>query len=374
MILMHQNTPVAKIEMNEKIPVGYKEIIKPEELPLGTYHANQSTTRLLLLRWYESRSIPSARPSLKKIENMLGKNKAELFMLASGVSITDGYWFKDENDNVSWEMINYHDNGFDELLLQLNLNQLISGIHSPDITTDGVMEKFWHQAHGIPYLAKIDTIHENVLSANEVVYSNIAALSDVNVTPYTYGRLANIEYCDCPCFIQNAKEDFILAVQVKHENMQLYGEKLLYHFMKMGFEKEIQQMVTLDCIFHNTDRHEKNFGYIKKECNEYQFAPLYDNGCCLGINNDTSFIRDKDMKLLQNKRRDILEQFGLALNIDKRYSFSELERIYNLFSIPENLYEKAKKELNAGFDIYEQYLTKNKFFSPNYNIGEMEKE
>lgn len=43
-------------------------------------------------------------------------------------------------------------------------------------------------------------------------------------------------------------------------------------------------MITLDCILHNTDRHEKNFGYLIDSNKNCSFVPLFDNGFCLGTN------------------------------------------------------------------------------------------
>lgn len=38
--LMHQNEPIARIAIENQIPVGYTDVYKKELLPLGTYHEN----------------------------------------------------------------------------------------------------------------------------------------------------------------------------------------------------------------------------------------------------------------------------------------------------------------------------------------------
>ena len=357
MLLMHRNIPTAVLEMKNGIPIGFQTILNKSELPLGTYHENPSTHKILFHKWYSSRSIPDARHGISILEKELGKTRAELFLDTTGVSITDGYWIAEESSNVAWEDINYHDNGFDETLLQAKVNQRITGTHSPDMTTDGVMDKFWYHAHGMPHLAKLDYDRDGILMANEVVYSNIACLCNVNTTPYTIGKLDTLLFCTCPSFITNAEDDFITAMQVKHSNLRLSGERLLQHFMQnLGFETEIRQMMTMDCILHNTDRHEKNFGYIRHKDGSISFAPLYDNGYCLGTNHDSSVIvTDADMKLLPDTRSQILERYGTIIPLDKSALLSELEHTYALYSIPEDRYEIAKSELLMGMAIYEDY-------------------
>lgn len=374
--LMYRDMPVATLSMSANRPIGYKTIFQPNDLPVGSYHENDTTAKILFQRWYESRTIPQLRQTSIAFEQSFNKSYIELVLENAGVSITDGYWLKREDDNISWQDINYHENGFDELLLQIKMNLTISGVHSPDLTTDGVMDKFWHNVHGIPYLAKIDTQKHGVLTANEVLYSTIAESAGVHTTPYFYGEVQGIKYCTCPCFIQNASEDFISAMQVKHQDMRLSGNRLLHHFMyDLGFATEIRQMMSLDCIFHNTDRHEKNFGFIvSSDSRERRFAPLYDNGYCLGANHsDYLRINDSDMKLLPDSRYDILNRYGIELAIDADFALSELKRIYELYNVSEQDFIKAKNELVMGLEIYHESQKKKMYSIENIPEAEIER-
>lgn len=348
---MHKNTPVAEVEIINNIPIEYKKIINKNELPIGTYSPNSLTGKLLFKKWVDSRAIPSARPNIKNLESKLGLNRTELFLKTAGVSINDTYWFCEEPGKVNWEDMNYHDNGFDEVILSMLQEDIIQGLHSPDLTTDGVMDKFWFTAHNKLYLAKIDTLKDGALTANEVLYSTITSSLGAQTTPYFEGHLENIQYCACPGFITSPDADFITAMQLKHEDMRRSGSVLLEYLSKnLGFSKEISEMMTLDCLFHNTDRHEKNFGIIKTNDN-ISFAPLFDNGYCLGVNHDTMMVSDSDMKLLPDSRTDILARYGVNFDMDSEFVLSELKRIYELFTVPEWRYEKAKNELQAGLQL-----------------------
>lgn len=372
MILMNKNEPVAILDYIDSTPTGYKKIINDNGIPLGTKGLNEEQEKILFTHWYKSRSIPNIRPNLTKIEQKLGMDIAEALSKSMNISITDTYWVKEEDSLATWEDINYHDNGFDMVLAKYYADEDILFSPSPDFTTDGVMEKFWYTSCNIPYLAKIDNKYGNRLSANEIVYFQIAANVGIQSTPYVSGILNNQNYCACPCFISNSNENYVSAMQVKHSDFSLTSENLIKYFSnKLGFEKEIKEMITLDCLFHNTDRHEKNFGYIVKEDGSLQFVPMFDNGFCLGVNRDiNNAVTDGDMKLFNDKRIYILKRYGVPLDIDKNDCLHILQSIYEKFGINESLYESAKRDLDFGLNLIAE-LNKS-YLIENENISEFE--
>ena len=369
MTLMHKNIPVAKLKMEDNKPVGFEMIYKIDELPLGVKGNNLEQDRILLKHWYESRTIPNLRPNIIFLEQKLGISIAEAFIKSAGVSLTDTYWLKDENSDISWEEINYHKNGFSQVLGNAELLQQYLFKPSPDFTTDGIMDKFWLSMDGKPYLYKKDTKYNNILSANEVFVSQIAFDLGIKTVPYFAGKHINkfsgqtMNYCFCPCFVENDQIDFINAMQVKHSNFQLTGDKLLRYFIKeLGFEKQIKQMITLDCFLHNTDRHERNFGYLQKENGEKTFVPLFDNGFCLGANRNHLYpITDNDMKPTNSSRKELLEKYFIPFDIDTTFLFDTLQKIYEEFSISEIRYQMAKEELNKGIEIIQEFQNKKSY-------------
>lgn len=367
LILMHQNTPVAEVLFENKIPCKYLNIYEPEQLPIGTLGNNEVWQKRFLKEWYKSRAIPTSRPNILKIEEILGKNKAELFLLNSGISLTDTYWFKEKESEILWENINFYKNGFDPVFANYYLNQDINGIDSktPDYTTDGVMEKCWLMIDEIPYLIKFDNKTNNILCANEVVFYKISEFLNITTTPYYIQNLNGKLGCICPSFIKDDTLDAVNAMQFHFQNRNLAGENLLNRFKsEFNFEKELSEMMTLDCIFYNKDRHEKNFGIIYKDNKPKEFIPLFDNGNILGASSaeyilqekEHPILSDSDMMLVPWNRKQILENYGCEINIDKTYFNTTLQSVYEQFNIPEILYEYANKELNQGLEIYEEFL------------------
>ena len=353
--LMHEDTPVGVIRTFNHIPLYYVDVFRPEELPVGTRSKQQSTERILLKKWFESRCIPPQRPDINKITDILGRTEAELFFDNAGISLTDTYWFTKElnNPSIQWKNINFHDNGFEPVLAKWYLGDSLEWSKSPDFTTDGIMEKCWISHNGIPHLLKTDYAYGEVLCANELVYSKIAKMAGVNSIDYYFGKIKGTKYCECESFVTDAHTDFISAMQVKHSDFSLYGTDLLNYFEKtLGFS-EIRKMVTLDCILHNTDRHEKNFGYLRNKSG-IQMAPLYDNGFCLGVNYQNAedgFVSDADMKLFEGKRAEFMQKCGNPLYLDPERCFFILETVYKEYDIEAKYLEKAKKEIQYGLNV-----------------------
>lgn len=357
MILMHKDIPAAEIIIeNDKI-TGYKTIFDKDNIPLGTLGYNKTQTRILLKDWYESRSIPAGRVNLDNITKKLGINLAKAFFDNAGVSLTDTYWLKaDVNDGVKWADVNFHQNRFDPILPLFSLTgESFANLKSPDFTTDGILEKFWYQSGDEPYLAKFDIAGGGLLCANEVFVSTIAHSLDIDTVPYFYSRINNIDCCSCPCFVNDAQTDFIPAMLIKHSDFCLTSERLYQYISdRLGFKTYIKNMIFLDCLIHNTDRHEKNFGYLVTPSG-IRPAPLFDNGYCLGADWEPQYFThpaEGNMKLFgESTRKDILERYDAAKDIDDQMIFDTLQDIYKKYKISEIRYDIAKKELETSFDI-----------------------
>lgn len=356
MILMHGDKPAAEIEMNGNILAGYRHIYDKKELPIGTIGNSKEQEHILINHWVKSRLIPGLRPNIPEIEKILGISKTDAFIQSAGISLTDTYWIKAPSSEIKWEQVNFHRNGFSNPFAEYYFYHKTSFSPSPDFTTDGIMEKFWLCISGQPYLFKLDRKYDNALCANEVVYAKIASDIGCITTPYLFGEADFGKYCLCPCFVNVDSCDYINAMQVKHSDFSKTGESLVRYFMnKLGFEKEMRAMISLDCLFHNTDRHERNFGYLKFSNGELKFVPPFDNGYCLGVNREVSHpITDGDMKLFSGNRKDIIECYGTPLDLDKKYCFNILETVYQEYGIPEWRFDMAKQELTYGIDLLKQ--------------------
>ena len=368
MKLMYKNDIIAELLFENDKPVGYEKIYDKSKLPVGTFSNNKQQGKILFSKWFDSRCIPYGRLKSDKLlsEINLSNNKAAIKTLC--LSLTDCFWICD-NPNLQWEDVNFHDNGFESVVGKYILTNKAQFKPSPDFTTDGVMEKFWYDIEGVPFLAKFDNNYYNTLLANEIIYSKVANLYGINAINYENGKCDYGKFVSCKCFIENSNSDFVNAMQLKHEDFSRTGINLLKYLEMQGFSKEIKDMIFLDCLFHNTDRHEKNFGVIKED-NNVSFAPLYDNGYCLGANRtpkNNYKVNDSDMKLFFGSRNEFLDLFAIKdIEIDTAFIKHIIKEQYEYFSIPEDKYEIALMELDYGINLFSK--NKSQMFVETYSF------
>lgn len=304
MFLMHKNYIVASIEIKNNKITNIKEIYNKERMPIGTYSEYKQLIPRKLENWMAMRTIPSDRQNKNKIEEALGMKVSAASVKAMLVSLTDCYWIKQEDSKLKWEDVNYHDNGFENEITGIvlfNQKYQIKNFKTPDITTDGILEKTWINNSGFPILlkkGKTDS-ESHILSANEVVASKIAKKMNIDHVEYSpiYIDETSEKISMCPCFIQNSNMEFVNALQIANET-KLFNKGLYDVFKEMGFQQEVDKMIQFDYLIGNTDRHEKNFGIIRnaETLEIIAFAPLFDNGSSFGWNNNKNNIGQYEAK------------------------------------------------------------------------------
>ena len=382
-ILMHKDVPVAKINIMGGTIFSIEKILNLDHMPVGTRSDYPNLYARLLSSWNEMRSIPKERQNVDKIEHALGCSVSEAKVKSMAVSLTDCYWLNDLSSPLTWESVNYHSNGFSsnfsDFILWNNKMREIN-CESPDFTTDGALEKTWISLDGIPTLLKFgdlgpNTNGRNLLSANEVVASKVAELMGIEHVTYYPIKLEKKDeiICACDCFIQDDKHEFINALQILKSSKNAGGVNLYHTFKSFGMKKDIDRMILLDHILHNTDRHEKNFGIIRdaSSLEILQFAPLFDSGSCLGWNRDGDYIAINDMKPFSSDR-----MMQLSLSDYKMSSLPEKDMVkhivqetYEQFYIPESCYGIACNELDFSYEM----ALNNKKSYPAPNIEEYER-
>lgn len=293
-----------------------------------------------------------------------------------GVSLTDCYWFKDEQSQLNWSKVNLHTNGFGEdFVTTVLFNQQLPNIKfdSPDYTTDGLLTKAWMYIDDVPSLVKFgelgpNAVGRNLLSANEVAVGRIAALMGIDHTGYYPVKLDGTAQvaCTCPCFVQNDSVEFVNALQIMKD---LKCDRMgLYHYFCSVAQESVNRMIFFDHIIHNNDRHEKNFGVLRDADNlqTIEMAPLFDSGSCLGWNNDSSLTKPfADTRLEQLA---LLER--IPCDIPEPKDVRNLVReTYEIFGIPEPVYEKACGDIE---DSYHMLAKRFRQWMPERNEEDME--
>ena len=306
-ILMNKNKEVLTAEYNEisKFFDYIYEVIDIDYAPyiLKSFYIedaiNDTPFRTNLSEWFKGRGIPSWRDKLDLLLHRLNITAPyELLDKAFGLSLSDQYWLKPYDSNISYDDINFFDNDFDyaefmEASLSTNSKTITkeSSLKTPNNTTDGMLKKAWIIDKGIRYLLKGGYKNETLQPFNEVLASEICKRLGFNHVEYTLDTYKDMVVSKCPCFITKDTE-FVTCYQIKndmprHDNIEDYEEyiKKLEDNKIDNAREKIENMFILDFLIMNEDRHLNNFGIIR-DVNTLKWldvVPIFDNGQSLNI-------------------------------------------------------------------------------------------
>ena len=188
---------------------------------------------------------------------------------------------------------NYFDNTFDKVIPDKGINPEIDESvtrQSPNLCVDGSIEKRWIIKNGERVLLKGSLYNRMQEPFNEAIVSKILDEYKIDHVQYNLGRTKdkNIPYSECKCMVTKNTE-YINAQYVMNTE-EYYRKEPYLHFLeicsKFGIKNakaNIDEMLALDFIIGNVDRHRGNFGILRNaDTLEWlHIAPIFDNGNCL---------------------------------------------------------------------------------------------
>ena len=304
--LVHKNVDVAELSISEYSGGIEKidKVINQEHLPIGvTIPAGSNkgmADRKLLEDWWVSRSIPASRDGIQQILFELDlKTSTALALKSYGLSLSDHYWVRPKNSNLSWSDINFFENDFSKDVGEILFGQEVENsqnisLMSPDNTSDGWLKKKWIIEDGKRVLAKGGSSPFKQEPFNEVVATALMERLGINHIPYRLSRnhKDNEIYSLCETFVTSSTE-LIPAWRVisafRRDNKHSAYNHLLHCCNELGIpniRQELDKMLTLDYIIYNTDRHYNNFGFLRDPdtLKWIGFAPVFDSGTSLWHN------------------------------------------------------------------------------------------
>ena len=295
--LMHKDIPVLDIDLDEatgsirKILAAYR----PEHLPLGTASKRGDVDRAALNAWWIDRSIPASRSGVRKALEILDiPNTQMLLTRCFGLSLSDQYWVKPQDSGLRWERINFFTNTFSEdigdVLLGKEAGHTEFDFRSPDNTSDGFLKKRWKIIGGKRCLLKAGSNPFMQQPFNEVATTIVARRLGIYHVPYTLLWDEGVPYSVCEDFITPDTElvsAWLVMCSMKKDNSTSVYRHYLNCCQALGvpeMEQAVNEMIVLDYLIANEDRHQNNFGLIR-DVNTLRWigaAPIFDSGSCLG--------------------------------------------------------------------------------------------
>lgn len=299
-ILMNKHIELAKIDISDLGRIDtIEDIYNTEAFPVGVIVQNNDPfskiTRDYLDKWWHSRIIPASRDGLDYI---LAINNVEtssaLSVKSLGLSLSDQYWIKPIKSDLSWNDVNFFTNEFST---DLGASFFIKGassipdisLRTPDASSNGWLKKKWTIINGKRYLAKAGSGTTFQEPYNETVASKIMDVIELPHVKYSVVMEKNRPLSLCENFITPDTE-FVPAAFVSNVLPKENNEKYFSHLLKCAnylnipqTQEYIDNLLTIDFLIENTDRHYGNFGFIR-DVNTLKFigpAPIFDNGTSL---------------------------------------------------------------------------------------------
>ena len=275
------------------LPFDAVEVIDADRAPISVVTRAGSIKRRELNEWWEHRSIPHIRPGIEaKLAKIGVSDTVDLPFKNLGLSLSDCYWLRPEGmSGIEWADINYYENGFEDTG---NEEQPAGwwlanvGLDSPDNTSEGELPKRWMCQDGKRILFK-GCRADDQRPYNEVVATALhrRLLRAEEYVPYWLARTAEGPACACECFL-NAHEEYVPACYIKAIMVNVAGsstyDRLCRFAGRIGGDEaqvraSISKMIVCDALIANSDRHWRNFGFIRDiHTLELRPAPIFDSG------------------------------------------------------------------------------------------------
>ena len=354
--------------------------------PFGLIKMNE-IDKVEFNKWWKNRQIPASRKGLKEVlhnSNVYDKDNFDLLdAKAYCLSLSDQYWVKGVNEEISWESINFFDNEFSEDIGKILFNggktALNLNLNTPDMTSNGNYEKRWKIIDGERYLLKAGSKIYNQEPFNELIATKL------------YERLLNkdeyVEYSvvfdddkaisKCKNFITKDTE-LVPAWKINEYYEFLDDEDKYTHYIRclnnLGIkdaETLTDKMIVCDYIIANKDRHFNNFGVIR-DVNILKFigvAPIFDNGCSLWYDENDMYVGEffltkpfeeyektqlslvKKLEWLDiSKLEDFPNEVKTILSMDKLLSKERINKIVDQIKLRIEFVKELKKSREIDAD------------------------
>lgn len=330
-MFMHKRISVAEIELDDA--TGFikriNKVYAPEHLPIGVPIKKGLVDRKEFNDWWTERSIPASRSGIRDaLETLDIASTKMLLVRCYGLSLSDQYWICPEGTNLTWDKINFFENGFSDdigdVLFGTKKKDNVFDFSSPDSTSDGNLKKRWKIIDGKRCLVKGGSNPFRQQPFNEVIATGIMERLGISHIPYTIMWNQGVPYSVCEDFVTGDTE-LIPAWRIMQVQKQDNSTSRYQHFINcceaLGVKDVIpylDRMIVLDYIIANEDRHLNNFGVIRNaETLEWiGMAPIYDSGSSLGYDKLAIQIKSGNDITCKPFKRHHEEQLKLVSSFD----------------------------------------------------------
>ncbi|MDD6769434.1 HipA domain-containing protein [Inconstantimicrobium porci] len=385
--LMHKDIAVALMEISDDGRLGNYRIneVAKDHIPLGG-----QMNEMKFHDWWKDRAIPKTRHGAKTALQRLGYSSTNSALVDNlALSLSDCYWIKPRNEDLSWSDVNLFTNDFIDTFGEITINKdqvidIRNNTRFSCAASQGELQKKWCIADdGRRYMIKGNYGQSYQQSINEIFATKLHERQEYgNYTEYTLTKIkveGDLEGLGCLSYdFCNENIECISAWELLQTIKIKQNESYYYPLKKVctnlgisedDFTAFMDYQIMTDYLLSNTDRHMNNISIMRDPdtLKILGFAPIYDSGNSMFYNvpfeqlnsvriNDIkthSFI-EREVKLLSYvQNRDLVDIEKAVADFDI-YTMDLVERRIRIPKLKE-LYEKKLNNLylfQKGKDLW----------------------
>ena len=249
--------------------------------------------------WIETRKIAHNRIFRDNILGVIEDERAKLRYIdvSFGLSLQDTFWIIPADSSIKWKDVSLYSHPFDSKLAEASFTgkpqEPVTKALSPELTTDGYLPKCWERRNSAIYLLKRDNPYSKLIFnqvSKEYFASQVADVMGFEHVDYELEYFKDYDgsqrvCCLCKCFTNeqygfvNAYK-FFKAKEVDFDKIDLCSIHEQLALADIYGNDKYADMMVLDCLICNSDRHMGNYGYIvNNDTGEFvRPAPIFDSG------------------------------------------------------------------------------------------------
>ncbi len=283
--LMNKNTIVATYDVEPQTEFSDRGFFEQKQLfgklPLGFKDINT---------WIDARKASKHSNHLQVVMRQLGCDSNEGFVQAThAATINDTFWICSSREKVSWEQISLYQNQFAETISKLSfegtgLYESAFSLSSPELACDGSFRKCFRKesAKGefnsdIFLYKRGGDLGAGLEPYCEQMASEIARMiSPDNAVNYDLVKLHDRTASRCNLF---TNEKYGYASFAKITDVRRTDLKGVFdYFANLGSEQEFREMLVIDALCFNQDRHSGNYGVLfdNETLEIVKMSPVFD--------------------------------------------------------------------------------------------------
>lgn len=305
--IKHFDTSLLKFSADENSNDPNLEIIWINEENKHLLPLDMELTTDSVYRWLRHRTIPKNRAYVHNFLSKCGlsiNRPMNIISVSKGLSLNDCYWVVEEGFDGTYDNFNLYDNRFSQVLALIAFTGYGSSIRTslascPEFTTNGMLPKCWRRVDGKVNLYKGGTMGASNTGNepySEFYACQIADALGISAVNYKLSKWKG-ELCSV-CELFTSKEYSFMPVGRIVTKGGFEAVRDFYKSMGEDYVNAINDMIVLDAIICNTDRHFGNFGFLvdNKTNKIVAPAPLFDHGNSLfNFAGKSDLVSDEDL-------------------------------------------------------------------------------